>query len=198
MEWNTTSTVLEKLRRYDEKTAWELLDRHFQGALVQFGTRMRLSPADAQDAAQEALIAFAQAYRDGHYDKEKGRLKSWLFGIAKRQCMKVRQRVGRKRERGQSELDDDAPGLDQAASEGNELEGVWEEEWRRMVYARALECVRAEVTPETFDMFQAVVFQGKSNDEVAEAFGVDRAKVYDAKYRVTKRLSQLAGEYEDA
>ena len=68
MEWNTTSTVLEKLRNYDERTAWELLDRHFQGALVQFGSRMGLTPADAQDAAQEALIAFAQAFREGHYD----------------------------------------------------------------------------------------------------------------------------------
>ncbi len=198
MEWNTTSTVLEKLRDYDEKTAWELLDRHFQGALVQFAARMGLTPADSQDAAQDTLIAFAQAFREGNYDKEKGRLKHWLFGIAKRQCMKVRSKVIRQRERGQTAQSEDEQLLDQVPSEGDELADVWEEEWRRMVYARALECVRAEVTQETFDIFQQVVFQGKSNDEVAASFGVDRAKVYDAKYRVTRRLSQLAGEYEDA
>ncbi len=198
MEWNTTSTVLEKLRDYDEKTAWELLDRHFQGALVQFGARMGLTPADAQDAAQEALIAFAQAYRQGHYDKDKGRLKSWLFGIAKRQCMKVRSKVSRQRERSQADQNDNAPPLEEVASEGDGLASLWEEEWRRMVYARALECVRSEVTSDSFEMFQQVVFQGRSNDEVATQYGVDRSKVYDAKYRITKRLSQLASEYEDA
>jgi RNA polymerase sigma-70 factor (ECF subfamily) len=198
MEWNTTSTVLEKLRDYDEKTAWELLDRHFQGALVQFGARMGLTPADSQDAAQETLIAFAQAYREGNYDKEKGRLKHWLFGIAKRQCLKVRHKLSRQRERGQIEQREDSQPLEQIAAEGDALASLWEEEWRRMVYARALECVRTEVTPETFEIFQQVVFQGRSNDEVAASFGVDRAKVYDAKYRVTRRLAQLAGEYEDA
>lgn len=198
MEWNTTSTVLKKLRDYDAKTAWELLDKHFQGALVQFGGRMGLSPADAQDAAQETLITFAQAYREGNYDKEKGRLKSWLYGIAKRQCMKVRGKVTRQRDRGHGEQSDDSQPLEQIAAEGDDLADLWEEEWRRMVYARALECVRSEVTPDTFEMFQQVVFKGQTNDEVAEEFGVERAKVYDAKYRVTRRLAQLAGEYEDA
>jgi len=198
MEWNTTSTVLEKLRDYDAKTAWELLDKHFQGALVQFGARMGLSPADAQDAAQETLIAFAQAYREGNYDKEKGRLKSWLFGIAKRQCLKVRQKVSRQRERGQADQGEEAPSLEQLPAEGDALASLWEEEWRRMVYGRALECVRGEVSPETFQMFQQVVFQGRTNDDVAESFDVDRAIVYDAKYRVTRRLAQLASEYEDA
>ena len=198
MEWNTTSTVLEKLRDYDERTAWDLLGKHFRGALVQFGVRLGLGPADAQDAAQETLIAFAEAYRGGRYDKDKGRLKSWLFGIAKRQCMKVRQRAAQARERNLADMQDEDADIAQLASEGDQLAEAWEEEWRRMVYARSLEQVRAEVTPETFEMFQQLVFQGKTNDEVAASFGVDRAKVYDAKYRVTKRLSQLAGEYEDA
>ena len=192
MDWNTTSTVLEKLRDYDERTAWDLLGRHFRGTLVQFASRMGLSPTDSQDAAQEALIAFAEAYRD------KGRLKSWLFGIAKRQCLKARERTAKGRERSQSDLSEDDADMNELAVEQDALAGVWEEEWKRMVYSRSLEQVRTEVTPETFEMFQQVVFHGKSNDEVAESFGVDRNKVYDAKYRVTRRLGQLASEYEDA
>ncbi|MEM7516559.1 MAG: sigma-70 family RNA polymerase sigma factor [Planctomycetota bacterium] len=198
MEWKTTSTVLEKLRDYDEQTAWDLLGRHFRGALVQFATRLGLSPADAQDAAQESLIAFAEAFSGGAYDRDKGRLKSWLFGIAKRQSLKVRRRSGAKREHIQADMASDEADIADFAVADDALDAMWEEEWRRMIYARAVEQVKLEVVPETFEMFQQLVFQGKTADEVGKNFGVDRARVYDAKYRVTKRLSELAKEYEDA
>ena len=87
-EWVTTSLVLERLKEFDNHSAWNLFSGWFREPVVAFARRMGLKGADADDAAQETLLAFARAYREGRYDSSKGRLSEWLFGIA----LKMHQR----------------------------------------------------------------------------------------------------------
>ena len=53
--------------------------------IERYAARFNLKRADAQDAAQQTLIAFCNAYQQDKYQKEKGRLRVWLFGIARNQ-----------------------------------------------------------------------------------------------------------------
>src|SRR3954470_19563500 len=94
MTWITTATVLQKLRDFENHDAWESFAERFRTPVVSFAKGMGLRQADAEDAAQETLLAFAEAYRRGDYDPAKGRLSRFLFGIAYRQALKGRRVAG--------------------------------------------------------------------------------------------------------
>src|SRR5436305_1544249 len=90
MTWLTTATVLEKLRDFANRDAWDRFSERFRRPVVSFARGMGLAQSDAEDVAQETLMAFAKAYREGQYDPAKGRLSKFLFGIAYRQALKGR------------------------------------------------------------------------------------------------------------
>jgi len=198
MEWVTTSTVLEKLHDFAENTAWELLAEHYRDPIVRFGIRRGLTAADAEDTAQETLIAFAQAFRDGRYDPTKGRMKSWLFGIANRQILNARRRILKRGEHTPAGMETAASLFEQLAVSDDELEQWWEQEWRRAVFERCLKKVQSEVDEEQFAIFSALAFSDRPGDEVAEEFGIARTKVYNVKSRLLKRIAELAKAYDDS
>ena len=70
------------------------------------------APEDAADVAQETLTDFLRDYRAGKYDRRRGRLRSWISGIARHRVLDtLRQRARNQATRGESafdELPDDA------------------------------------------------------------------------------------------
>src|SRR5690349_12329447 len=98
--WVTTATVLVKLRDFSNREAWDSFAHRFRAPVMSFARGMGLRPSEAEDVAQETLLAFAQAYRDGHYDPAKGRLSRFLFGIAYRQALRARRVAARPDQRG--------------------------------------------------------------------------------------------------
>lgn len=187
--WITSSLLLRQLGDFDDRSAWNLLANHFRDPIVNLARRRGLDPARAEDAAQETLLAFARAYRDGKYERTKGRLKDWLFGIAYRQISSALRRSAR--DPGAPLGAGDEPAVDAATA-------LWDAAWRRAVLARCLDQVRSEVQERTFHAFRLVALQEVPATEVATELGMTRAQVYDAKYRVSSRIQELASEYEDA
>jgi len=88
----TSTTLLEGLRDAGNDGAWQRFFDRYQPMLVSFGKKLGLSEQDAQDAAQESMKAFAEAYRKERYDPTKGRLRSWLFGIAQNKIVDSHRR----------------------------------------------------------------------------------------------------------
>lgn len=184
--WQTTATVLERLRDYGNREAWGDFADRFRRPIVSFARGMGLSGADAEDAAQETLLAFAEAYRKGTYDPAKGRLSRFLFGIAYRQALHARRRRHAQVESAVwAELPDE-----QTAS------GVWDSEWERILLDRCLEQVRSEFEPQTFRAFELTVREDRPPGEAAEVLGVPLKTVYNAKHRILKRIRELRSEYD--
>ena len=199
MAWLTTATVLQNLRDFGNRAAWDSFAERFRQPVISFAKSMGLRQQDAEDVAQETLLAFAEAYRRGQYDPAKGRLSRFLFGIAYRQALRAR-RVGAQGGGGGgaehvrvapvettfwSHLPDE-----QAAS------GIWDTEWERAVLENCLQQVRAEFEPQTYQAFELTVREGQSPDKAAEALGIGVKSVYNAKHRILKRIRELRGEYE--
>ena len=195
-EWRTTSTIVDRLRRFDDRTTWDLLVDHFREPIVRLGVRMGLSPQDAQDVAQETLIAFADSMRSGKFDRAKGRLKSWLFGIAHRQALSARGGAARRRSR-HVDIPDDPGAADDVLGTDDPAEELWEQEWRAAIYRRALRQIQREVNPRTYEIFEASAIEGRSVEEVVERFGVTQTVVYNTRNRLAQRLKQLRDEYDD-
>ena len=181
--------VRGSLRDFAAREAWDPFFARHHGAIVRIAQRAGLGPQDAQDAAQETLLAFAQSYRAGLFDPSRGRLDRWLYGIAMRQIRATRRRGLRPRPCNESDLGERAS-LDRIPAADDD-EARWDAEWRRSVLARALAQVRQEVEPRTLAIFELVACQGRPVPEVMARLGVTRTVVYNARHRVGRRLEQL-------
>ncbi|HRQ73483.1 MAG TPA: sigma-70 family RNA polymerase sigma factor [Phycisphaerales bacterium] len=193
-EWVTTTTILHDLRDARNDRAWERFVNRFRDPLVAFARRSGLSQADADDAAQETLVELARSLRDGRYDRDKGRLSAWLFGIARRCVLRHRQREARSRER---TTDDDAMRAIEQPTDEKPVEDLWNTEWERWAWTACLERARAEFEPATLRAFLLAVQSDRAADSIAEELRVPVKAVYNAKHRVLKRLRELRDELDN-
>ncbi len=195
MTWITTTQVLTNLRKGHDPSAWQGLCQHFTPAIIDFGRKLGLTPEEAEDAAQETLLAFVRAWQQGRYERDKGRLSSWLFGFAKRIILKTRRQRPREHTVGPnaqgedfwSHIPDDA-----------RLTLTWETQWKRVVLTRCLEHLRREADPRVFAAFSRYALQEQSVEHVAEQLGMSRNAVYIAKCRMLTRLRELESDLQDA
>jgi RNA polymerase sigma-70 factor (ECF subfamily) len=194
MDWLTTSTILRDLTDASNDSAWRRLAGRFHVPILRFARKLGLTEADADDVAQETLAAFAAAYRAGRYDRAKGRLSQWLFGIAWRQAQSVRRSAAR---RAAVEGQVDRTSIwDQVADEAD-VSRTWDQEWEYASLEQCLRQVRQEVEPDTARAFELVMQPGRTPADVAKELGVDAKTVYNAKYSMLKRLRELRQSLED-
>lgn len=191
----TNTILLEGLRSPGNKTLWSTFVDRYRPMIVKYAQRFGLPEADAQDAAQQALIAFCTAYQDGKYDREQGRLRVWLFGIARNQI----RNVAKKRRRREVQIVEDGTDTDFFArlNDDDHLERVWEEEWRNAVLKQCLEEVRREVEPKSVEAFELFAWKGWPAQKVADHLGMTPNAVFIAKHRIMKRIKELLPAMED-
>ncbi|GJM23181.1 MAG: DNA-directed RNA polymerase sigma-70 factor [Planctomycetota bacterium] len=189
MEWVTTTLLLDQLSEGDE-AAWTQFAERFRIPVTRFVQRLGVPAGETDDVVQETLITFLDAFRRGRYDRSKGRLGAWLFGIA---AQSVR-RHGRRSARDARQLN--APTLFWEDLTEQELRDEWELQWDRHVFERCLAQVRHELRPETVRAFELVTLEERSAADVAESTGLSTNAVYLAKRRVLQRIQELREEHE--
>ncbi|TAJ23844.1 MAG: sigma-70 family RNA polymerase sigma factor, partial [Planctomycetota bacterium] len=150
--------------------------------------------ADADDVAQETLLAFADGFRAGRYDVEKGRLSRWLFGIAFRQIQRARATRGRRAAEAPL-ANEHSGGVAEPADEAAATRS-WDAEWERAILAQCVERARGEVQPQTFRAFELTAFEDRDAADVARELALDVKAVYNAKHRLLKRIRELRRSIE--
>jgi len=186
-DWVTTTTILADLRSDESGTAWKRLVDRFRRPIIAFAIHIGLSPSEADDVAQETLLAFLENYRAGKYEREKGRLSSWLFGIAYRQTAGANRTMARNAGRMAS---DQSSILRSTPDESTAL-ADWDAEWAQSILASCLAQVEREVDHATFRAFELTVRDGLSAEEAAAALASNVKLVYNAKHRVLKRIRDI-------
>ena len=142
----TSTTLLNGLHDPDNESIWLQFVQRYRPMIVRYGKRLGLSAEDAEDVAQASLLGFCEAYRKRKYERERGRLREWLFGIVHNQVRNWKRRSSRGASRLSGTVAQDVlGGLE--SDEG--LEEQWEEEWRASVAAACLDEVRKEVQAST-------------------------------------------------
>lgn len=191
-EWLTTTTLLHGLADPANGAAWGRFVERFRPPLLAYLLRSGVREHDADDLAQEALIEFARAFGDGRYDRARGRLSAWLFGIALHCVLRHRQRAGRGREAPLGDAEFWSLQVDEKSSDA-----AWDSEWERWVWQECLRRVRHEFEATTLRAFVLVAREERTPSEAAEELGVPIKAVYNAKHRVLNRLRELRVELED-
>jgi RNA polymerase sigma-70 factor, ECF subfamily len=188
---NTGTALLEGLHDQGNHQAWGYVVERYRPLLVGFGCRMGLNPTDAEDAAQTILMEFARGYGNGGYDRSKGRLRQWLFGIARKQIANCKRR--RSPEHTPQRDTRTTAFFDRLPDEG-QFASAWEAQWETFVMERALELVRAEVTTQTMDAFHLFAILGRPACDVAGELGISENAVFGAKRRVLARIREIIVE----
>jgi RNA polymerase sigma-70 factor (ECF subfamily) len=189
----TTNTILlDGLLDPTNQSVWREFDERYRPVIEAFARKLGLSADDAADASQETLAQFVRDYRAGKFDRSRGRLRSWLFGIARHRIADQQRAKARRREwHGESAIVN-LPGDDDLAE-------IWEGEARAAMLRQAMRELYAtpRLDPRTVRAFERVAFDQKTAAEVAGEVGMSVNEVYVAKSRILQRLQRIMAKLED-
>jgi RNA polymerase sigma factor (sigma-70 family) len=194
----TQTNLLQAVRDSQNREAWGSFYRIYAPMLRNFTRRLGLSDSDSDDVTQEVLMVAQRSLREQRYDPAKGRFRTWLYGIARRQALAA-MRARRRRTRVQSvateggiellaQLED--PHGEETAQE------IWRQEWRYALLNEALRQVQPEVGEKTFEAFTLFAIQQRPADEVARQLGIAPASVYVYKSRMLDAIRRWIEQFE--
>ena len=188
VQWETTTILLEQLQDAQDE-AWHRFTARFRPPMIRFARRCGLSEEQAEDAAQDTLVQFVERYRDGQYERSRGRLGSWLFTLMYNSIRSQRRDDARSPRQAPRVIDRTTffSALPDEASAAR----VWEQDWEHHAISTCIDQLRSEVSPSHYQVFELTTFREVPAAEVARQLGLTRDAVYQARYRVLKRLEEL-------
>lgn len=176
MAWSTSTGLLYRLSQ-GEDAAWRLVTSTFREPIFRFCRHMGLPAADADDATQQTMLCFVERYRAGRYDRRRGRLSKWLFGIARNRVLAADR--SRSRRSAQLQL------------YRIECESVWDREFEPTMARLCLDRMLREFGPRKYWIFHRYVMDKQPSDLVAAEFGISAEAVRMTKHRALARLKEL-------
>ena len=185
----TTATTLLDLARAGDALAWQRLEFLYTPLVRWWCRRQGLSRGpDVEDVTQEVFATVAAKL--GEFTKgPTGSFRSWLYTITRYKAGDHYRRTrGRAEATGGSDARARLEALPEAADSSVEEDAVSE---RAILVRRALELLRPEVRPRTWEAVWRVTVEGQAAAEVAAALGMSVGAVHTAKSRVLARLRAL-------
>ena len=194
---NTSLTLLKRLQANDGSDAWQRLFELYQPLLIRWLKKYDVQSSDAEDLAQEVLLAVSKSLPDFEHNGRAGAFRTWLRTILVnrlRNFWRARDRHPRPLEG--SSIEQRLAKLEDPASEMSQL---WNQQHDQHVLNRLLEIVRSEFSPQTWNIFTRVAIRGEKADLIARETEVALNAVFIAKSRVLSRLrAESAGLIDSA
>lgn len=178
------------MKDWDDEAGWQEFFNLYWRLIYGVAVRAGLSDAEAQDVAQETLVAVANKMRGFKYDPSIGSFKGWLLLNVRSRIIEHWRRRRSERDRVEANAhppgDVDGPRTDllerQAAPDV--MESAWNEEWSRNLLMAAVERVKARVSARQYLIFDMFALKQTPLSEVTRSLGINAAQVYLAKHRI--------------
>lgn len=187
--WETTTQTLDQMSVPQDTDVWETFSNHFFPVICHMARNQGLCQADAEDAAQQTLLSFMQAMRNGKYHRTRGRLSPFLFGMARRTILNMCRLEARHTP--------DRSHTRQALIDEHSTHLTWETQWQKILLLHSLERVRETTDPQVFKAFDLYCLQERPAREVADTLHITPNAVYIAKSRVLSRLRLRQQQLQD-
>ena len=157
----TNHEMIGRLAERSE-SAWLDFVQIYGDALKRFCVSRGLSQDDAADVCQDVLTVLDKSLANGKYDPDKGRFRSWLFGIARNISVdKFSERAKQVNARGGSSIQR----LVEATPDNDDISEAIEQEYRRSLVSTAAAKIRPTVSEATWRCFSETAIQGRSASE---------------------------------
>ncbi|MBI1915564.1 MAG: sigma-70 family RNA polymerase sigma factor [Planctomycetes bacterium] len=176
----TPVSLLERLRQPADRAAWDRLVELYTPLLCDWTRRLGLQESDAADLVQDVFTILVQKLPEFTYDRHKS-FRGWLWTVTVNKCREMqRRRTARARSADTAALG--------AVSVPDTTEAIDEAEYRQYLVRRAMELMRSEFQPASWQAFWECVVNERPAAEVAGELGLSENAVYLAKGRVLRRL----------
>ena len=194
----TRVTLLNRIRDSADAEAWAEFARLYGPVVYGFARKRGLQDADAADLVQDVLRSVARNAHRINYDPKRGTFRGWLYTVTRN---KVYNFLSANKNRPKAGGDSGAhERLDNVPGKPDEAEAEWELEYQRRLSAKAMDRIRHEFQPNTWQAFWGTAVEGRAAGEVGTELKMSSGAVYVAKSRVLARLrdevQQLMAETE--
>ena len=197
-ETSTSRSLLMQLKD-GQPAAWERLTSLYAPLVYHWCREMRLAEQDMPDVFQQVFQSVASHIQGFHKDRPGDTFRNWLRAITRN---KVRDHFRRNARQAQATGGTDAQiYFSQLAAPLSEPEEADESDAHDeageigQLLRGALEQIRGQVHPQTWQAFWKVVVEGKTPVEVGEELAMRPGTVRVAKSRVLSRLRSELGEF---
>jgi RNA polymerase sigma-70 factor (ECF subfamily) len=194
----TSWTLVARLKHADGESwreFYEVYSRFIVGVAVKAGLR----EDEAEDVVQDTMAGVAADIHAFEASPDRGSFRPWLLTRVR---WRIQDRFRKRLPAGpgrQSTLD--ATGTTSTLerlpdAREADLAGLCDAEWRARLREHALEQLQREVRAAHYQVFHLLVIEQKPVAEVARIVGVNRARLYLIKYRVSKTLAKIVARLE--
>jgi RNA polymerase sigma factor (sigma-70 family) len=199
----TQQSLLNRLKNLDDQRSWQTFFERYWRLIYSVARRAGLGDAEAQDVVQETVISVSKKIHGFTYDPNQGSFKGWLKRLTQ---WRIADYARRKQYQFKGQRYDKEEPLGTSLAEvlqdpvARDVEGAWDEEWRKNLVDAAFLVLKDTITPLTLQIFQLHVVKQYPAKQVAEQLGVKLTEIYAAKYKVSallkKEVERLAAQWK--
>lgn len=189
----TRESLLVQVKDPENRVAWDQFVSVYRPVIVRIARTRGVQEADAQDLAQQVLLAVASTIARWEKQNESTRFRHWLRRVTRNAIVNAISRRGPDQAKGGSSLQEllaEQPDVDV------ETESLIDWEYRRELFLRAADLVRRDVQPDTWQAFKRTVVDGLNNRAAATELGKSVGTIYTARCRIMQRLRAVIAEME--
>lgn len=190
---DTRTSLLLQLQAGVDQEGWQEFVAIYRPVIYRLARRRGLQDADAQDLCQQVLVSIAGAIERWHPNDESVRFRHWLRRVARNAILNALTRRPRDLAAGGTSIQNLLEGQ---VVEDTDLSRQIELEHRRELFLRAALSVRADVSPDSWQIFQLAVVEGVAMEEVAASMNKSIGTAYAARGRVMNRLRRIVDQME--
>jgi RNA polymerase sigma-70 factor (ECF subfamily) len=190
----TRASLIGRLKNWDDQTSWQEFDRTYHRLIIAFALTQGLNQQEAEDVAQNTLLAVAKGIGEFEYDPARSSFKNWLLTVTRHRIADHCRRRP-KAAHALAQRSDDTTRTSTVARlpdpNNAALEALWDEEWRRTLTEQAMERLKPTVSAQHFQIFYLSVVKEQPATEVAAGLGVSVARVYVVRHRLARRFKKI-------
>jgi RNA polymerase sigma-70 factor, ECF subfamily len=183
----TPVSLLERLRRPGDQQAWAHFVDLYTPLIYSWARRRGLQAQDASDLVQDVFTLLVRKLPQFSYDRNKT-FRGWLRAVTLNKWQENRRRQPPRMVNVRDAAEVAAPESDEA---------FWHVEYQQRLVGRALELIKGDFQPTTWEAFWAYMVQGRPPARVAADLGITVGAVHASRFRVLARLRQeLEGQLD--